>query len=176
MRIAPPAENHVALPLVFTLTLYCSKVNQCLKNFNGDLPLVYQGQFGGFPPHCQCTNAFAANNVIRQQNGPFRRCRGSAGEVWSTIAVLDDVSVAGRRRADYGLRGRLRRSINGRQATTCGSRASQHLPGYVDEPWPRAPADRPTRWWRRRWRHLAPVTWRPGRWRHGCWWPSRLLS
>jgi len=40
--------------------------------------------------HC---NAFPANNVMQQQNGPFRRCRGvmgvySAGEVLSAIALL----------------------------------------------------------------------------------------
>ena len=54
-----------------------------------------RGQFWGFSSpltmHC---NALATNNIMEQQTEPFRGCRGwwectdSAGEMWSTIALL----------------------------------------------------------------------------------------
>jgi len=34
------------------------------------------GNFGVFLPLTMHCNAFAANNVMQQQNGPFRRCQG----------------------------------------------------------------------------------------------------
>ena len=68
------------------------------RNFNG------KGKFWGFSSpltmHC---NAFAANNVMQQQNGPFRRCRegGHGSALQHGRSVIYDCLVPGFKLASF---------------------------------------------------------------------------
>jgi len=74
----------------FSLPNFCAR---CLWPCIGPPPTGWRnpkgkGQFWGFSSpltmHC---NAFVANNVMQQQNGPFRRCRGWCE--WTARAKCD---------------------------------------------------------------------------------------